>query len=345
MREHLIILFVISFQIHYDAQQRSDASLRVIAFWNLENLYDTLDDPLKNDNEFLPGGSYRWTGERYWAKIDRLSEVISKMGTDVDPLGPSLLGVCEVENASVLSDLVKAPRIKKREYRFVLIEGPDARGVDPALIYNPKHFKLSHAKSYGVRLYGDTAHRTRDILLVCGEMDGEPLAVLVNHWPSRRGGELLSRRNRIAAARVAKRVADSVVRSEHRTKVVMLGDFNDDPVSESIVKHLGTYGAAEVRKDGTFFNATEKPYKEGIGTLAWQDSWNLFDQIILNPLWLDTEKRGWRYHDVRIYNKVYLRSDHGNFKGYPFRTYSGGNYTGGYSDHFPSYIIIRRVED
>jgi hypothetical protein len=310
----------------------------VIGFWNLENLYDTLDDPIKNDDDFLPGGSYRWTGERYRVKIDRLSEVISLMGTEADPLGPSLLGVCEAENGSVLSDLIKSPRLAARGYSFVLVEGPDVRGVDPGLLFRPAQFGIRSARSFAVRLPYDTAHRTRDILCVTGVLMGEPVCVLVNHWPSRRGGELASRPNRIAAARMARRIADSVQRRDVSVKVILMGDFNDDPESESIEKYIGTNGDRD-SKEG-YYNPMNGLYRKGIGTLAWQDSWNLFDQIILSRGWVNKQNESLQFSTARIFNRIFLRSDHGYFKGYPFRTYNGGNYSGGYSDHFPSYILI-----
>jgi hypothetical protein len=327
------------------AQDKPQEKCAVIAFWNVENLYDTINDPRKNDEDFLPQGPNVWTGERYRRKIGRLSEVISKMGAEITAAGPSLLGLCEVENGSVLKDLLEAPALKPRNYQYILIEGPDARGVDPAFVYNPMHFRLSHAVSYPVRLVSDSVHRTRDILVVSGYLDGDALCVLVNHWPSRRGGELASRENRNAAARTARRIADSVSRRDPSCQVIIMGDLNDDPVNESVKKHIGTYDRESESGQGRFFNPMESLYRKGTGTLAWQDSWNLFDQIILSDNWLSGDSR-WKFRGARVFNKPFLRSDHGNFKGYPFRTYSGGSYTGGYSDHFPSYIFVcKRQQD
>jgi hypothetical protein len=315
----------------------------MIAFWNVENLYDTLNDKFKNDDDFTPGGIYRWTGKRYWQKIDHLAEVISQMGLSHGLKGPALIGLCEIENKSVLQDLMNASQLKSLRYQMIHIEGPDARGVDPALFYNPEIFKVKKALGYRVTLVTDTGHKTRDILVVSGSFDGEPLAVLVNHWPSRRGGELQSRPNRNGAARIARRIADSIVAVDPRCRIVIMGDLNDDPVNESVRKHIGTYADRNNKVAGKFFNPAEELYKNGIGTLAWQDSWNLFDQLILNDPWIDGMK-GWKFNAAMIFNKPFLKTDHGNFKGYPFRTFSGGSYTGGYSDHFPSYIIIEKRE-
>jgi len=312
-----------------------------IGFWNVENFYDTLNDKWKNDEEFTPDGVNGWNGERYRLKVDRLGEVIGKMATAVTPHGLSLLGVCEVENKGVLGDLVRSPRLQGRNYQFVHIEGPDIRGVDVALIYNPSYFKVQEALAYPVKMVTDSLYRTRDILVVSGQFLGEPLAVLVNHSPSRRGGELLTRPNRVSAARVARKIADSISVSNPNMKIIIMGDLNDDPTSESVKKHIHTCGDAEQVIPGVYFNPMEKPYKDGIGSLAWADSWNLFDQVLLNHAWLDSGN-SWHYRAVRVFNEPFLRSDYGNFKGYPFRTYAGGTYAGGYSDHFPVYIIIER---
>lgn len=316
--------------------------ISAIGFWNVENLYDTLNDQWKNDEEFTPAGTNAWNGKRYWTKIDHLSEVISKLATDVTPDGVAILGLCEIENKSVVQDLVNSPKLKSRNYQIVHIEGPDARGVDPSFIYNPNYFKVTKAVSYAVTLVTDSTHKTRDILVVSGSFVGEPLTILVNHWPSRRGGELASRPNRNAAAKMARHIADSITTANPNAKVAIMGDFNDDPVNVCIKDVLNTYGDIKDANDQKYFNPMEKPYNDGIGTLAWQDSWNLFDQIIINKNWLPNGYSSWQYNNVRIFNKPFLKSDFGNFKGYPFRTYSGGSYTAGYSDHFPVYIIMAK---
>ena len=326
-------------------QQKQDYYISAMGFWNVENLYDTLNDPWKNDEDFTPEGLNSWNGKRYWTKIDHLATVISEMATDITPDGLAILGLCEIENKSVVMDLIASPRLKKRNYQFIHIEGPDIRGVDPSFVYNPLYFKVKKAVAYRVRLVVDSAHKTRDILVVSGSFLGEPLTVLVNHWPSRRGGELLSRANRNAAAKIARHIADSVSKENPAAKILIMGDLNDDPINESVKKCIGTYASLDKPKEGFYFNPMEKLYKEGTGTLAWQDSWNLFDQILLNKNWIPGNYESWQYYAVRIFNKEYLKSDFGNFKGYPFRTYSSGVYSGGYSDHFPSYIIIAKKKN
>ena len=341
----VVILFFI-FCVKSVSSQQLDKTreyyISAIGFWNVENLYDTLNDKWKNDEDFTPEGINRWTGDRYWTKIDHLATVISQMATDITPDGLALLGLCEVENKSVVQDLVNSRHLKKRNYQFVHIEGPDIRGVDPSFIYNPSYFSVKKAVSYRVQLVIDSTHKTRDILVISGLFSGEALTVLVNHWPSRRGGELLSRVNRNAAAKVARHIADSVTKNNPSAKVIIMGDLNDDPINESVKKHIGTYSDLKKSEDSLYYNPMEWLYKKGIGTLAWQDSWNLFDQIILNKNWIPNNYKSWQYYKVRIFNKDFLKADHGNFKGYPFRTYSGGSYTEGYSDHFASYIIIAK---
>jgi hypothetical protein len=341
----IILLFFLCPVISVTAQKLAKGHnyyISAIGFWNVENLYDTLNDRWKNDEDYTPEGINHWNGKRYWIKIDHLATVISQMATDITPDGLAILGLCEIENKSVVQDLINAPQLKKRNYQFIHIEGPDARGVDPSFVYNPNYFKVKKAVAYHVRLVTDSSHKTRDILVVSGLFSGEPLTVLVNHWPSRRGGEMLSRTNRNAAARLARHIADSVTKEDPGNKVVIMGDLNDDPVNESVKKNICTYPDILSAKDDAYFNPMERLYKKGIGTLAWQDSWNLFDQIMLNKAWIPGHYETWQYYAVRIFNKEYLKADHGNFKGYPFRTYSGGSYSGGYSDHFPAYIIIAK---
>ncbi len=313
-----------------------------IGFWNVENLYDTINDPQKQDEEFTPEGTNVWVGSRYRTKINHLAKVISQMATDVTPDGLAIIGLCEIENKNVLKDLVADTQLKARNYQIVHFDGPDARGVDPALLFNPNYFKLTKAVPYRVTLITDSAHKTRDQLLVTGSLYGDPVAIIVNHWPSRRGGEMASRPNRIVAAKMCRHIADSITKVSPDTKIMIMGDLNDDPTNESVKKHIKTYGDIHRTRDDEYFNPMESLFKQGIGSLAWEDAWNLFDQILVNKNLLPTGYSSFQYYNVRIFNKPYLKSDYGNFKGYPFRTYSGGAYTAGYSDHFPVFILLAK---
>ncbi len=343
MKTIIAILFLLCttfLQSQTSLQKDKNYYVSAIGFWNVENLYDTLNDPKKIDEEFLPEGTNAWTGKRYWEKIDHLAKVISEMGMDATPEGLSILGLCEIENKNCLDDLVKDPKLKSRNYQTILVEGPDARGVDPGLIYNPKHFKVTKVVTYGVVLPTDSGHKTRDQLVVSGSFFGENLTIIVNHWPSRRGGEMASRPNRIAAAKVARHIADSVTKLNPLNKVIIMGDLNDDPPNESVRKTIKTYSKIEDAKSDMYYNPMEPLYKQGIGTLAWQDSWNLFDQTLLSRALIPDGYKTFEFYRAIVFNKPYLKSDFGNFKGYPFRTYSGGAYTAGYSDHFPVFILL-----
>jgi hypothetical protein len=347
MKIRISLLFLLCLTFLHSQTLKKDKNYYVsaIGFWNVENLYDTLNDPKKQDEEFLPDGDKAWTGSRYWVKIDHLAKVISEMATDATPEGLSILGLCEIENKNCLDDLVKDPKLRSRNYQTILIEGPDARGVDPGLIYNPKHFKVTKVVTYGIILPYDTAHKTRDQLVVSGSYFGEPLTIIVNHWPSRSGGEMKSRPGRIVAAKMAKHIADSVTKLDPKNKVIIMGDLNDDPTSESIKKGIKTYGDLSDQKEGFYFNPMEPLFKKGIGTLAWQDSWNLFDQTLLNKALLPNGFKTFEFYKAFVFNKPYVKSDFGNFKGYTFRTYSGAEYTGGYSDHFAVYILLLKEKN
>jgi hypothetical protein len=327
----LSLLFFIVTALRVSAQTRV-----AVGFWNVENLYDTVNDPLTDDDEFTPAGKNKWTTDKYGLKLEHLASVIADMGREQQEQGPALVGLCEVENSVVLHDLTRAIGALKRKYDFVHIEGEDARGIDVALLYKPSAFDLVHVRAFPVVL-PDTNHKTRHILLVSGTLYGEPFTVLVNHWPSRRGGEHASRPRRLAAAKVAARICDSLRTNEPATNLLLMGDFNDDPVSYSIRKVLR---ASSTQDSGLLYNPFIDLFRRGIGTLAFNDRWNLFDQQLLSKNMLDG--KGWQFSSAHVYAPGYLRSQKGNFRDYPFRTYSAGVYTGGYSDHFPSYIVLQR---
>ncbi len=311
-----------------------------IGFWNVENLYDTLNDPLKNDEEFLPSGTYAWNSPKYWTKIERMAEVISLMGIDAAPDGLVAIGFCEIENKSVLEDLAKAPKIASRNYKVVLIEGPDARGVDPAFMYNPKYFKFLSASSHTVPMVNDSNYHTRDELLVSGELMGEKIHFIICHWPSRRGGELASEPNRISAGKVARKIVDSLLKDNINAKVILMGDLNDDPKDVSVRKTLRTYKDPKRITTDEMFNAMESHFKKGVGSLAYNDGWNLFDQMIMTSSLVKGNYKDYQFYASRIFNKAFLCEDYGKFKGYPLRTYAGGTYRGGYSDHFPVFSVF-----
>jgi len=321
------------------AQGKTEFVPALVGFYNVENLYDTLDDPLKDDAEFLPSGSKVWNGKRYERKLERIAGVIGAMGKDIDPRGLAIFGLSEVENRNVVEDLVATTPLKERGYRVVHEDSPDRRGIDVALVYNPNMYQVYAHKAYRLAM-ADSSFRTRDQLLVSGVLDGDTTHVIVCHWPSRRGGEKRSEPNRKAAAELGRHIIDSLLTRNADARIMLMGDLNDDPVNVSVARFLNSSGDKKRAVDGVLFNPMYESYQKGIGTLAWRDSWNLFDQIILSPGLVSGNSGSYRYYGVRIFNEGYLKQQEGNFAGYPFRTYVGDNYQDGYSDHFPVFVIL-----
>ena len=312
-----------------------------VAYYNVENLFDTINDPDRNDDEFTPDGTNRWTPDRYYEKLDRIAEVISELGIDITPDGPAVIGLGEVENAEVVWDLARHERIKDRNYQVVHYRSPDRR-IDNAFLYNPKYFEVTNTKAVPTVVEDMPDFRTRDQLVVSGLMLGEPMHFVVAHWPSRRGGEARSRPLRIAAADIARSIIDSLKTEDPDAKVIYMGDLNDDPTDISVRKHLNAHGDKDKLKNGQLYNPFVEYARRGIGTLAWRDSWNLFDQIILTQSLLGDDYSTFQFHRAEVFNKPFLRQPSGRFQGYPFRSYGGGVYLGGYSDHFPTYVFLIR---
>ncbi len=328
--------------------QKKDYKVACVGFYNLENLFDTIDSPDTDDAEFLPNGIRRWTNEVYQDKLKNLARVVSELGTEVTPDGVAVLGVAEIENRLVLEDLVKQEKLAKRNYQIVHYDSPDRRGVDVGLLYQPKYFTVTGSRAIPLLIYGEDGERiyTRDILYVSGLLDGEPLHVLVNHWPSRRGGEAATRPFRNAGALICKNVKDSLLTLDPNAKVIVMGDLNDDPNSPSVKKVLAAAADKKEVKKGGFFNPMEEFFQKGIGTMAYQDAWSLFDQVIISQGLVKERQDGYRYLKAHVYNRPYLIQKTGQFKGYPFRTFDFDNYIGGYSDHFPVYLfLVREVRE
>lgn len=319
--------------------QKTNYQINAVAFYNLENLFDTINDVNKNDEEFLPDGGYHYTSIVYKEKLHNLATVIQKLGTEYVPQGVAFLGVSEVENNSVLVDLVNEPELKNRNYQSICFYGPDARGVNAGFIYNPGYFKMISAKTFRVDLSSIENHATRDVLLVAGIMSGDTVFVLVNHWPSRSGGEAASAPKRAIAADVNRKVIDSLLKENAGSKIFVMGDLNDDPTNISVAKHLGSTGDKEAVSAKKMYNPWTNYYKKGIGTLGYDDSWNLFDQIIISKD-IVNNSTSWRYYKSEVFNKDFLIEKYGQYKGYPKRAFVNGNWNNGYSDHFPVVMYL-----
>lgn len=334
-RTILLGMLLVSFTLSLSAQQKR-LGVYAAAFYNLENLWDTVDDPDNpGDDEFTPNGPYEWTETKYEQKINNVAKVISQLATEYCPAGPAIIGISEVENRKVVEDLVKAAPIASRNYQIVHFESPDHRGIDVAAIYNPRLFRLVSAQKYPFNKPDMPDYRTRDILLVNGILAGEPFHMIVNHWPSRYGGAKSSPLREFAAS-IVRHIADSLHTDNPDAKVIIVGDLNDDPIDPSCAKVLG---AKKNRKDVTpdgYYNATWKFYAEGIGSLCYQDKWNLFDQQIVSGNLLGKDRSTLKFWKSEIFNRPFLIQQEGKYKGYPLRTFSGTTFQNGYSDHLPT---------
>ncbi|HPE33397.1 MAG TPA: endonuclease/exonuclease/phosphatase family protein [Bacteroidales bacterium] len=342
--EIVFSIFVLLSGLNLHAQDEMRYRIGCIAFYNIENLFDTIDQPNVNDTEFTPEGPNKWNSSKYYEKLSNLSEVISKIGVDLTPDGPAVLGLSEIENRSVLSDLVMQPELRQRNYQIVHHDGPDRRGVDCALFYNPKYFTMTNSQSRRLRVEGRDNFFTRDQLVVSGMFDGEMMHFIVNHWPSRSGGQKRSEPLRIAAARLTRSIVDSLLNIDPNAKVIVMGDLNDDPVDKSVKKIMNTTDNPDKLKSDMMFNPMERLYRQGIGSLAYRDAWNLFDQLLLTQALTGNDKSTYKFYRAGVFNKPWLLQKEGAFKGYPWRSFAGGNYLGGYSDHLPVYLFLIKEE-
>lgn len=335
----LVLFSICLFALKIDAQEKK-FKVATIAFYNLENLFDTLDTPDKNDFEYTPEGAMKWDSRKYNSKLKNMSEVIAQIGADMTKTAPAIIGVSEIENRAVLEDLVKMPALKKYNYQIVHYESPDKRGVDVGLLYQSSIFTVKNTVSATLKIDGLDDFFTRDQLVVSGELDGEMIHIIVNHWPSRYGGEKNSRPRRNAAADLTRSLADSIMRVDENAKIIIIGDLNDDPNNISLLEHLKAKKEIAETKPGDLYNTVYPLFKNGVGTLAYRDNWNLFDQIIISYPLLGVDKSSFKFYKTQIFDKDFLKQESGRYKGYPFRTHAGGVYKNGYSDHFPVYLYL-----
>lgn len=332
----LLLCLVLCISVTVLSAQTPDTNLYSVAFYNLENLFDTIHDVGKNDADFLPDGKYRWNTYKYESKLKNMARVLGELGRDQLSQGPAFIGVAEVENEHVLSDLTKQEPI--RNYKFIHHEGPDKRGIDCALLYDPQQFKVNHSVLIpSIPFKGDTTHLTRGFLIVDGHLAGDHIAVIVNHWPSRGAQEEV----RLHAARQVKHLKDSLVRTDKRLKLILMGDFNDDPMDASL-KALGQKKYAQKTKKRDLFNPWWETLEDkGIGTLYYRGKWNLFDQIIFNGRLLKSRK-GLVYAGHEVFKRDYMIEASGRYAGSPIRTHGGRKWLNGYSDHLPTIIYLKK---
>mgnify|MGYP000017326315 CR=1 FL=1 len=311
-----------------------NSNTHTIAFYNIENLFDIENDPLTNDDDFLPTSAKRWTPKRYDNKLKKLGKVISQIGKEETNLAPIIVGLAEVENKKVLSDLVRSENLISETYSYIHYDSADERGIDVALLYKDEFFKVENSETFSVYLQSETGERdyTRDILLVQGKLHEEDINIIVNHWSSRREGEKETEHKRIAAANVVNNVIARLKKEQANAKVIVMGDFNDNPENESLML---------LEKEGHLYNPFSTVLSYNKGSLNHDFQWNMFDQILISGNFFDPDGTKLKFIKAEVFNSKFLTQYHGKYKGQPFRTYAGKKYKGGYSDHFPVYIQFR----
>lgn len=356
----ILVLFVIGSANSQEKKPAKKFSVNTIAFYNFENLFDTINQA-NNDEEWLPNGAQNWTSKKYRQKLENLARVLSEIGTSENTNSPTLIGGCEIENRGVLEDLVKQPKLLVHDYGIVHYDSPDRRGIDVALLYQKKHFKPTSSVNIPLLIYRNESNEkdketeedkldkdkieaktgervyTRDILLVTGFLDGEEVNVLVNHWPSRSGGEKKSSPFREAAGRLARKVMDSIYKINPSAKIITMGDLNDGTYNKSVKEGIGAKRKKEEVKEFGIYNPFEQMAKEGHCSLFYRDAGDIFDQIMVSEPLIRNDYSSFRYWKSGIYNKPYMITKVGQYKGYPLR--HGANEIG-FSDHFPVYIYL-----
>ena len=344
-RFQFLSLFLLLFLVSCQAKNKVERHVFAIGFYNLENLFDTTHDEGKNDYEFLPDGSYKWDQEKYTNKLKNMSRVLAEMGTDKLPdVGCAAIGVAEVENAKCLTDLVNQPALKARNIQFVHVEGPDQRGIDCALLYNPKLFKVKNYKlvPYIYNRPEDAGRATRGFLVVSGMLAKEHVTIIVNHLPSR-GAPSYARENGGLQLRAVK---DSLQKDDPKVRLIIMGDMNDDPQDLSMSKCLGAKREISEVEEGGLYNPWWNVLASGTGTLQFRGAWNLFDQIILSSNLLNKDGKAdyskLKLFDYQVFRRDYLIQQDGPYKGNTLRTSAGGKWLNGYSDHLPTLVYLKK---
>ena len=324
---------------------QKEYKIRTVGFYNLENLFDTINDTSKKD-ELSPMMEIKSNRSKvYYDKLDKMSEVIAQIGEEKTHNAPVILGVAEVENETVIKDLIKTEQLKKKRYGIIHFDSPDGRGIDVALLYQPRYFKPVHYEVFNPNIYKENKKiKTRDILWVNGYLDDEEINIIVNHWPSRRGGEAKSSPLREKAAYKVTQIIEKIREQDKDAKIIIMGDFNDDPTNKSFKKVLNTQANTKGLAKNDIYNPYEKMFHKGLNTLGYRDNVNLFDQILLSRSLVDYNKTkdfsDFKMFKSGIFNKSFLIQKKGRYKGYPFRSFSNNQFTGGYSDHYPVYMYL-----
>lgn len=330
------VFIILGRYLIYDMDSNIENDYYTIAFYNLENLFDTFDDAYTNDNDFLPESDRHWTDKRYQKKIRKLGQVISQIGEKTSRKVPTIVGLAEVENRLVVDDLINSSSLKEHDYTVVHYDSPDERGIDVALIYNKAHFEVSHSEVFALDLFDEDGTRdyTRDILLVEGFLNGEKIHILVNHWPSRREGVELTEPARLIASNKVIEIITRINLEDEKAKIIVMGDFNDNPNNKSIKNMVQAQD---------LYNPMSNLPTYSRGSLNHREEWNLFDQILFTTNFFEYAEGKHSFSQVNIFDIDFLKQYKGKYKGSPFRTYVGYKYKGGFSDHFPVYLHLKKT--
>tara|TARA_R110002051_G_scaffold73135_6_gene132768 strand:+ start:10507 stop:11484 length:978 start_codon:yes stop_codon:yes gene_type:complete len=315
-------------------KKKSKKQRYTVAFYNLENLFDPERNSKILDKDYTPNGVKKWTVERYRRKLSKLAKTIFNISDEDQDYPPVLIGVAEAENNSVLKALLHTDPLEDIDYGFIHFDSPDERGIDTGLIYRKRFFNVLHAEPLALMVNNHEGIRdtTRDILYVKGELNKELVHVFVNHWPSRRDGDIETEYKRVIAAKEIILKIDSIKLEELDPNIIIMGDFNDDPSSKSI---------QTLKERANLFNPMETLHiPESKGTSIYAGKWNMFDQILISNSFFNYQKNTHSFDHAAIYDHKSLKEKKGKYKGKPYRTFVVDRYMGGYSDHFPVYAMF-----
>jgi predicted extracellular nuclease len=330
----IVWLLVLSawFSVSCTSQKKLLRQEYTVVSYNTENLFDTVDDPTIPDEEFLPESEKKWTTERYQKKLDDLAKVIS----EVNPLEtPEMVGLVEVENQTVLEDLIRTPALKDHNYAIIHEESPDYRGIDVALIYRKDAFKEMMHETLPVIFPDDPTFKTRDILHVVGQVRNKTVHVYVNHWPSRIGGDDKTEPKRVLAASVLKKNIDQVLAHDPKARIIVMGDMNDEPTNKSLQE---TLGAKSPDSGAALVNLMMPDKVSGLGTYFYSGNWNMLDNLVVSGEMITGKKVKVENKKGYIYHSDWMIFTNKNGDKTPNRSYVGNKYVGGVSDHFPVYF-------
>ena len=313
----------------------------LVAFWNMENFFDPFVDTTRVYNDFTADGAQHWTSSRFYRKRNNLYKTILAFSGG-QPLG--IMGVCEVENDFVLNALFGQTPLKQYNYRWVHYDGPDRRGIDPAIVYSKDLFQLIYSEAIPYHNPEEKSMVSRDILYAKFiDYRHDTLHCFVNHWPSKYRGELETVDARNCAAAILRHYVDSIINVVPDAKIIIMGDFNDTPDAPCIAQVLGARHPSECLKDAPLVNLFAKPEELGFkGTLKYQDSWMVFDQIIVSKALIYNDTLHCSVKDAQIVHSEFLFLEDPTYHGLKLnRTYVGPKYVGGFSDHLPVVLLLR----